>query len=306
MIKISIIMPVYNAEKYLSRAIDSVINQSIPEWELLLIDDGSSDSSSQICDKYSIADRRIKVIHKPNEGVAKARQIGINLANGIYSIHIDSDDWVESNMLEKLYNEAISGKADIVIADYFVNTNQSEKINKQQPTSLEPYQILTDLFNQRIFGGLSNKLIKTELYRKYNIHFSPGINYCEDFLVCVQFFQQNTIKIKYLPKAFYHYYMNDFSITHNYTRKTYEIQLLFIKELTKILKIPQATNYIKKASFNIFLEGVIYNILTDKEISDSLLHFKTEVKNLKSIRWKLGFFFLSIKLTKIAHKLIKY
>ena len=299
-------MPVYNAEKYLSRAIDSVINQSIPEWELLLIDDGSSDSSSQICDKYSVADKRIKVIHKPNEGVAKARQIGINLAKGSYSIHIDSDDWVESNMLEELYNNAISEETDIVIADYFVNTNQSEKINKQQPNSLEPYQILMDLFNQKIFGGLCNKLIKTELYKRYNVHFSPGINYCEDFLICVQFFQQSTIKIKYLPKAFYHYYMNDASITHNYTRKTHDIQLLFIEELTRILKIPQATSCIKKASFNIFLEGIIYNILSDKEISDGLSHFKIELKNLKSIRWKLGFFFLSIKFTKLAHKLIKY
>lgn len=306
MTKVSIIMPIYNAEKYLSRAIDSIIAQSISEWELFLIDDGSTDLSSQICDEYSITDKRIKVIHKPNEGVAKARQIGINLANGIYSIHIDSDDWVESNMLEELYNKAISEKADIVIADYFVNTNQSEKINKQQPTNLKPYQILKDLFNQRIFGGLCNKLIRTELYKEYNVHFSPGINYCEDFLICVQFFQQNTIKIEYLPKAFYHYYMNDFSITHNYTRKTYSIQLLFIEELAKILKIPQATNYVKKASFNVFLEGVVYNILTKKEISDGLLQFKTEVKNLKSIRWKLGFFFLSIKLSKIAHKLIKY
>ena len=97
---ISIIIPVYNVEKYLAKCIDSILNQAFTDWELILIDDGSVDQSGKICDEYACKDNRIKVTHKKNEGVSKARNTGITLAKGEYICFIDSDDWIDVNYLQ--------------------------------------------------------------------------------------------------------------------------------------------------------------------------------------------------------------
>ena len=111
---ISIIVPVYNAEKTLQRCIHSLQCQTFTDFEILLIDDGSLDYSGQICDEYSAKDRRIRVIHKRyNKGVSSARQTGIDIAQGKYTIHVDPDDWVEPTMLEELYQKAVEHNADM-------------------------------------------------------------------------------------------------------------------------------------------------------------------------------------------------
>ena len=101
---VSIVVPVYNAEKYLPKCIDSILNQTFKNFELILVNDGSKDNSLIICEDYKVSDRRIKVINKKNEGVSIARNIGINSAKGKYIMFIDSDDWIESNMVEKMYD----------------------------------------------------------------------------------------------------------------------------------------------------------------------------------------------------------
>ena len=113
--KISIICPIYQAEKTIHRCVDSVLSQTFSDFELLLIDDGSSDASGVICDEYAIKDQRVKVFHKDNGGVASARQMGIDESSGGYTIHIDSDDWVEPCMLSDLYDYALKYDADNVI-----------------------------------------------------------------------------------------------------------------------------------------------------------------------------------------------
>ena len=103
---VSVIVPVYNAERGIARCIESILNQSLRDIELILVDDGSSDRSGTICDEYAVKDARISVVHKANEGVAATRMVGINLAKGEYSIQVDADDWVEPTMLEELYQKA--------------------------------------------------------------------------------------------------------------------------------------------------------------------------------------------------------
>ena len=191
-------MPIYNAEQYLCRAIDSIIAQTLSDWELILIDDGSTDSSSAICDNYAQHDQRIHTIHKKNEGVALARQIGVDKAKGEYSIHADADDWMEPTMLEEMYNEAKKEHADIVIADYFINNNyelENKTICIQKPESTNAIQVLKGIFENKLFGALWNKLLKTELYKKYNARFFYGINYCEDVLIWAQILKHKEIKI---------------------------------------------------------------------------------------------------------------
>lgn len=301
----SIIMPVYNAEKTLSQMIDSILSQTFTDWELLCIDDGSTDSSGVLLEEYALRDSRIKVFHKANEGVAMARQMGIDNAQGEYCIHADADDWVEPTMLEELYNEAKGKDADVIICDYFLNIKEKQTYISQKPTSLDPIQILRDLF-QQLHGSCCNKLVKRVCYNKYDITFTKGINHCEDLITWIQLFQHPEIKVAYLPKAFYHYCENELSITRNFTRKTYEMRLKFRDKLKDILHISEATDIINKVSFGIFTEGFIYNVLSDVEIKEGLNLYEQQIKQLSSPKWRLGFFLLSLGFSKLAHKLIYY
>lgn len=115
---ISCIVPVYNVEKYLANCVDSILKQTFANFELILVDDGSTDKSSSICDEYAIKDSRIKVIHKINGGVSSARNTGLDIAKGEYITFIDSDDWVDSNYFLTLYKAAIETNADLVICGF--------------------------------------------------------------------------------------------------------------------------------------------------------------------------------------------
>ena len=110
---ISVIVPIYKAENYLHKCIDSILAQTFQDFQLILVDDGSPDKSGKIWDDYAVKDSRIEVIHKQNGGVMSARKCGILSARGLYSIQIDPDDWVEPSLLEDLFQEAIQEKADI-------------------------------------------------------------------------------------------------------------------------------------------------------------------------------------------------
>ena len=113
--EISIIVAVYNAEKTLKRCVDSLLAQTFAHFEVLLIDDGSTDNSGALCDHYAARDARCRVMHQSNGGVASVRQKGIEEASGRYSIHVDADDWADPTMLANLYTEAERGNADIVL-----------------------------------------------------------------------------------------------------------------------------------------------------------------------------------------------
>lgn len=307
MLKVSIIMPVYNAEKYLHRAINSILSQTMKEWELILINDGSTDSSASICEEYTDLDERVKVIHKENEGVAIARKIGIENATGEYSIHFDSDDWAEPTMLEELYNKAKIENSDMVIADYFINTDYKQYISKQKPTKLISSSILIDILKGKLFGALWNKLIRTNLYNIYNASFFKGINYREDMLICVQLLQHLNIRISYLNKAFYHYFINQNSITHKISRKTYQNQILFQKKLESILTDKQFESAKNFLALSIFTEGFINNCLTKQETANEFKkHEFTAFHYSESFRWRLGYFFIKLHFYRLAHILLKY
>lgn len=302
--KISIICPVYKAEKYLHKCIESIIAQTLTDWELILVDDGSPDSSGELCDKYAIQDSRIRTIHKQNEGVSVARQTGLDAAHGEYVIHVDSDDWVEPNMLEELYKKAKQDDADIVICDYFNNIGTKQTICRQCPSSLEPQQVLIELF-QQLHGSCCNKLARRVCYKQYGIEFPRGINYCEDLFTWVQFLSHKEVKVAYLNQAFYHYYDNPDSITRSYQRTQYETRCKFVQLLAEVLPVNLKSTILKKVTFDVFVEANIYDVLTQSEIKEGLIIFKHDIANLGK-RWRIGFILLSIGLNKLAHKFLKY
>lgn len=302
--KVSIIVPVYKAEAYLHRCVDSILAQTFTDFELLLIDDGSPDRSGEICDEYAQKDSRIRVIHKENGGVSSARQRGLDEAVGEYTIHADPDDWVEPNMLEELYKKAKQDDADIVICDYFNNIGTKQTICRQCPSSLEPKQVLIELF-QQLHGSCWNKLARRVCYKQYGIEFPRGINYCEDLFTWVQFLSHKEVKVAYLNKAFYHYFDNPESITRRYQRSQYETRCKFVELLEKVLPTELRSTILKKVTFNIFIEANIYDVLTQSEIKEGLVIFKRDIANLGK-RWRIGFILLSIGLNKLAHKFLKY
>lgn len=158
-ISVSIIVPVYKAEAYLHRCLDSILAQTFTDWELLLVDDGSPDRSGVICDEYAAKDDRIRVFHKENGGVSSARQKGQDEAQGEYTIHADPDDWVEPTMLEELYKKAKADDADMVICDYYMNDGENQTYITQKPTVLDRKTVLGELLFQQLHGSCWNKLV---------------------------------------------------------------------------------------------------------------------------------------------------
>lgn len=229
--KISIIVPVYNAEKYLHRCLDSILAQTLTDWECILVDDGSLDKCGSICDDYSKKDNRFKVIHKENGGVSSARQVGTDIAVGEYIIHVDSDDWIESDMLECMYSQAKEG-FDIVVADYYTNTNDNEKYRGQLDVNSAD-ELLIAILKGECLGVLWNKLIKRSLFMQTS--FPMDLFYCEDIYILAQIVLKKSPSIINLHKAFYHYIQLDTSITHIKNARHIENRLLFIKKIEMLL-----------------------------------------------------------------------
>lgn len=203
---ISIIVPIYKAEKYLRKCIDGILQQSFTDFQLILVDDGSPDSSGEICDEYASKDSRIEVIHKRNGGLTSARKCGVEYAKGRYSIQIDPDDWVESSLLEDLYQKAIKVDADIVICDFWEHCDGNTVYSKQEPKSLEHTEVMKEMFST-LKGTMWNKLIRTSCYKQCNIQFYEDLVLIEDLFLMFQFLL-HPLKVAYVPKALYHYERN--------------------------------------------------------------------------------------------------
>lgn len=232
---ISVIVPVYNAEKYLRRCIDSILVQTLTDFELLLIDDGSMDNSGRICDEYAQKDFRVRVFHKENGGVSSARNYGIERISGEYVIQVDSDDWVQSDMLQNMYQTALETQADMVICDFYEEYNEGHTIRliSQRPSSNDSHTVLIELF-QHLHGSCGNKLIRRDCYDKYHIRFPHNLNMGEDLYVMVMLLK-NPIKVTYLPKAFYYYVkdLNESSIVQTVDLCTLKRRMEIFDRLTK-------------------------------------------------------------------------
>lgn len=233
---ISVIMPIYKAEKYLNKAIDSILAQTYKNFELLLVDDGSPDASGIICDEYASIDNRIRVFHKENGGVSSARQLGLDNAIGEYVIHADPDDWIESDMLADLYKVAKQENADLIICDFFVNIDNKQIYIEQRPRSLDYQTVQCDLF-RKLHGSSSNKLIRRECFKRFGIKYPEDLSFCEDLFVNTSLLLHD-IKVSYLHKAFFHYVknINDNSIVKYYNRETLSYDEHLFKRFQKLTK----------------------------------------------------------------------
>lgn len=212
MIKISVIVPVYNVEKFLCRCLDSVINQSLKEIEIICINDGSTDSSPDILNSYAPKDPRIKIINKENDGLSCARNDGIKIAKGEYISFIDSDDWIAADFLEKLYNTAKKHDADIAVC----GIKRVKKNKESQMLLIEDEEVAEKLQDKVYLCDIPshcyvwNKIYRTSELLKHNLFFEPHRFY-EDRCFTIEVLI-NLKKVVSVPDVYYYYYKNKNSI----------------------------------------------------------------------------------------------
>lgn len=215
---ISIIIPVYNIYDHIGKCINAVLAQSYPDFELILVDDGSTDGSDALCDKYASMDFRIKVFHKPNGGVSSARNFGLDHAQGEWICFIDGDDYVECSYLKKLIDKADATQADIVFCDFFfVYPNQkvphlTYSWSKTGIDGLGEY-IAT------VWTTLCGNIHRRSLYEAENLRSPENISYCEDFHLITRLITHAS-KISKVNEPLYYYRQRIDSIMHNLDKKT--------------------------------------------------------------------------------------
>ena len=231
---ITVIINMYKGEATVSRMIDCVLNQTFPDFELILVDDGSPDKCGEIAGEYAKRDKRVRVLHKPNGGLADARNHALEIAKGEYTIQFDQDDWVELNCLEEMYAKAKEDNADMVICDYYHNDEYSQTYGKQSPTALDHWSVLKDVLTGKLYGYCWNKLIKLYVYRKYNVKFPIEFYGCEDQFGMCQMLKHD-IRIAYLPKAYCHYVYLLGSLSRHYDERTYQNDLLVRDMFTQLV-----------------------------------------------------------------------
>ncbi len=210
MLKVSVIIPVYKVEQWIERCARSLFVQTLEEVEYIFVDDCSPDRSIEVLKRvlaeFPQRKGQVKIIrHTENRGVSVSRQDGLDAATGEYVIHADPDDWVEINMLERLYKKAKADDADMVICDFYqVNPKSGRKqYFAQRPEVLDAESVQRQLF-RNLHGCVWNKLVKLEVIRKANIRFPEDYSFCEDLTFNTELLNQ-PLKITYLPEAFYNY-----------------------------------------------------------------------------------------------------
>lgn len=263
--KVSIIVPVYKTEKYLNRCIDSILVQTFTDFELILVDDGSPDRCGEICDEYADRDSRIKVIHKKNGGLSEARNFGLEIVQGDFIGFVDSDDYIESDMYESLYNACIDNDLDLSMCGRY----DVYKDKKTPLFTLEEREIWTSdlaisnlLIWNNIDSAVWDKLFKRTLFN--NIRFPVG-KYNEDIYILPKIIH-NSQKIVHIGEPKYYYYHRFDSITTE-TFSEKKLDLIEAADELKVLICKYYTNHKTRFECFYFTNLVLLNsIIQPKEI----------------------------------------
>lgn len=208
--KVSIIVPAYNVERYIQQCLQSIKVQTYQNIEVIIIDDGSKDQTRYICDEFSKSDERFKVLHKINEGISAARNLGVETASGAYITFVDADDYIKENHIESLVNMIKEYTADMSITSH-VQVKDGEKVIEKQgdsPTVLNKKEIFQYLYNDDMYRGyLWNKLFKMDIIRENNIAFPQDINVFEDMVFICHY-------LNYCKKAVYGHEITYYYVQH--------------------------------------------------------------------------------------------
>ncbi len=294
--KISIIVPVYNTEQYLEKCLDSLINQTYNNIEILLIDDGSKDNSGKICDEYAKKDKRIKVIHQKNSGVSRARNNGLDNFTGNYVMFVDSDDWIEPNTCEILLKKIILEKKDMVIYNFYKERKNICEKNKDYYCELENIpsneiqaKILAPTLNIKGIkcNGLSlacNKIISGKIVKKHRFMFEGEKAIFEDGIFYYLLFE-NAINVGLSNDFLYHYRMLSTSATQAYNKSISHINNIIVDTIEHVRENHKNDLYyeeslsIRKLINLVYMLNVYINHKdSNQSLSKKIIQIKAEAK----------------------------
>lgn len=288
---ISIIIPVYNAQTYISQCLDSVLGQTKQDFEVILIDDGSKDDSGKICDMYADKDVRFQVYHRDNQGVSNARNFGIERASGEYIMFLDSDDYLEKDALEYMLNIMEADRADFVgfsryeehvdkkCADVYRLKGQNIIVN----TADEYLEMLLQLYMQnKMFCEVWNRLYRSDIIRKNEIKFDTNLKYGEDklFNLCYLHF---VYKIVLMDRPLYHYRIYDESTMGKKRNKTNWLKDHYLRiamEYSRFIKVHKSivdSDRLVCLVFSMLMHEVYYQV--NKKELYQLLHYLSVQSN---------------------------
>lgn len=273
-VKISVIVPVYNVERYLNRCVKSIVSQTYNNLEIILVDDGSTDNSGKLCEDFK--DARIKVIHKENEGLGKARNTGIKHATGKYIMFVDSDDYIDNTMVANLYKSLREHRADTCIGGFkrvFANKIEEYK-NKYSNQTFYGKEILTEVL-PKMFGKNSKNddhiemsawkvLFDSQIIKKYNISFPSEREFISEDII---------FDTEYFPKAHavtmsedigYNYCDNEGSLTTRYNSNRFALQKKLFLELLKRSRMLKIHDLSYQRIANTFIANTRYCIKQDQ------------------------------------------
>lgn len=271
---VSIIIPVYNVEKYLIKTIDSCVNQTLSSVEIILVNDGSPDNCDEIIKQYAQKDSRIKVINKNNQGVTLARKDGLAIATGEYVFYLDGDDYLSNKAMGLLYNKAKQTDADWVVADFFLEFENGKIVERKFKDFgiVDNVDFLKYCFENRDFYFMG-RLIRTSLIKSINLDIPSNITYGEDNLAVVQIGYQLQKAVKLNSPILYYVQRGD-SVTNRVSKNDLVQRTLAIKQQLSFVKSKDVFNQIKKAVDNFVLNELYFQIVTgyiDEELAKSFL-----------------------------------
>ena len=303
-IKFSIIIPIYNAEKYLHECLSSILNQDYKYFEVIMINDGSIDNSDKICQSYCIKDSRFKLVNQKNSGVSIARNKGIKLANGEFIIFIDSDDVLIDGAL-KIIEKNICDN-DLLCYGYC-----KYYLDKEENILLKNYQfknkedcIKTIIYNQEVGGFLWNKCFKRDIINKKNILFDKNLHYCEDLLFVSEYLKYCN-KLHYISKVLYKYRMRKSSVSFNlFSKKNVSMLKSYEKLINKYKGYDDVANRLK------FLYIISYYkiksiIPKNFEVNKSILKNERIVILKEKLNIKEKIIFIIIKYFNFFYRLLR-
>lgn len=237
---LSVIVPAYNVENYIEQCINSICKQKFLDFELILVDDGSTDSTGEICDKYATRDKRIRVIHKPNGGLVSARKAGLSVSQGEFIAYVDGDDWIAADMLDRLYKCAFMNNVDVVISDFITVRGNEETLLTQNMESgfYDKSRLIRDVYPNMLCGNeyfsfgfqpsLCSKLFRRSLLLKYQDEVDNRIKLGED-AACFYPLMLEAESVFYLKECYFYYYrMREASISHSIVYSYYTDEILLL------------------------------------------------------------------------------
>lgn len=238
---VSIIVPVYNREKELDKCVSSLVNQSFKDLEIILVDDGSTDSSPRLCDEYAEKYEKLKVFHNSNMGVSETRNFGLNKAFGDYICFIDSDDYIDENYIEKLHSSITSGDYSISVCDYY-EVGENNKIACSLAYDEKEFSSIK-LLNDILYSRTTNSFCWGRMWKKDILKESfKNISYCEDTVFNVENLAVPDLTVSYVKEPLYYYVRHKNSITGQ-EKAGHLNDILNVAEM--IADISQKNNYVK-------------------------------------------------------------